>query len=60
MDEDFHAPCLFNTSTLAPESANKEADVLLKQCPVYESKSNEFKICTIFSGNLPNVFFLTA
>ncbi|KAJ8911985.1 hypothetical protein NQ315_003267 [Exocentrus adspersus] len=33
-EADFHPPCLFKTSIDAPESANSDAEVLRKQCPL--------------------------
>lgn len=41
-------PRRFKTSTDAPESASNEADVLRKQCPVYEEQSGSFKYDATF------------
>ncbi|KAJ8912158.1 hypothetical protein NQ315_006122 [Exocentrus adspersus] len=42
-EADFYPPCLFKTSIDAPESANSDAEVLRKQCPVYNVEFGKFR-----------------
>lgn len=56
---DFHPPWRFRVEMSAPESANKDADDLRRQCPVYRCGLSSFRYEAIFFDNEANVFLPT-